>query len=91
MLKHGLQRFAATPGLQELQGRKVLYFEYRRDADEKWAFITGTDIVRAGSLEIRVYSSALPLSQREPALADLRHIVSKHGAELRINPDYTGR
>ncbi|MFY0099906.1 hypothetical protein ABTQ08_20805, partial [Acinetobacter baumannii] len=58
MKDSGLSRYGEAGGLQELRGRDVVYIGYRQQSD-KWAFITATDIIEAGTVEMRVYSTVL--------------------------------
>lgn len=81
MRNFGLSRYGAAPGLRELRKRDVLYFEYRFRESDKWAFLTGTDIVEAGTIEIRVYSNVLT-DRKDQIIARLGVILSEFGSKL---------
>jgi hypothetical protein len=83
LLKSGLTRFGAAPGLNEIYGREVFYFEYRSSANSKWAFITANDLVKVGVIELRLYSTAASLEKgREMAKEKLIEVLKAFGAEL---------
>jgi hypothetical protein len=79
----GLSRYAAAPGLNELRGRDVLYAEYRLHRSEKWAFLTATDVAKAGTVELRVYATVLSDPQnRKTAMSRLSSVLAEFGATL---------
>jgi len=83
MKASGLSRYGAAGGLKELRGRDVLYIGYRQQSD-KWAFITPTDIIEAGTVEMRVYSTVLTDEHlREDAMSRLDHVLAKFGSKLK--------
>jgi hypothetical protein len=80
----GLSRYGAAPGLKELRGRDVLYIEYRLQQSDKWAFMTATDIVKAGAIEMRVYSTVLSDEQRrKDAMSRLDAVLAEFGSTLK--------
>lgn len=83
----GLARYGAAPGLDELRGRKVLYFEYRQHKSDNWAFVTATDLLNAGTVDIRVYETALlDVQRRKDAMARLAELLADFGVALSSRP-----
>ncbi len=89
MKSSGLSRYGAAPGLNELRGRDVLYIEYRLRQSDKWAFITATDVIKAGTVEIRVYSTVLAEEQsKKGAMSRVESVLAEFGATLKLrSPD----
>ena len=84
MKSSGLSRYGAAPGLNELRGRDVLYIEYRLQQSDKWAFVTATDVIKAGTVEMRVYSTVLADEQsRRGAMSRLESVLAEFGATLK--------
>lgn len=78
----GLSRYGAAPGLKELRGRDVLYIGYRTQTG-KWAFITATDIIAVGTVEMRVYSTVLTDERvRKEAMSHLDGVLAEFGSKL---------
>jgi hypothetical protein len=85
MKDSGLSRYGAAPGLNELQGREVLYIEYRLQPSDKWAFLTATDVVKAGTVEVRVYSTVLTEQGRPTAMSRLDAVLAEFSSALRAH------
>jgi len=84
MKASGLSQHGAAPGLNELQGREVLYIEYRLQPSDKWAFLTATDVIKAGTVEVRVYSTVLADQQgRKDAMSRLDAVLAEFGSALK--------
>ena len=91
MLSSGLARYGAAPGLNEIYGRNVLYFEYRVHSTDKWAFVTANDLVKVGVVDVRVYSTVLSTEHgRKDAMAKLAEVLAKFGASLVDRETKTG-
>lgn len=87
MKASGLSRYGAAPGLKELRGRDVLYVEYRLQQSDKWAFITATDVIKVGTVELRVYSTVLVDEQgRKDAMTRLDGVLAQFGSTLKAQP-----
>lgn len=85
MKASGLSRFGAAPGLNELQGREVLYIAYKFQLSDKWAFIAATDVVKAGTIEMHVYSMVLADEQgRKDAMSRLDAVLAEFGSALKV-------
>jgi hypothetical protein len=84
---YSLKRYGAAPGLKELAGREVLFMDYRRDLSEKWSYLTATDIIRQGVVEVRVYPEYLPTGEaRDKAFIAVGKVLAQHGSKLQPNP-----
>jgi hypothetical protein len=74
-------------GLSELRGRDVLYVEYRLQRSDKWAFLTATDVVKAGTVELRVYVKVLSDTQdKKIAMSRLEAVLAEFGTTLTAKP-----
>ena len=80
---HGLNRFGAAPGLDELKKRKIFYVEYRPNIKSKWTYLSATDLLNQDTIEIRVYPEGLPSAQSPAAaLASVKAVLTRYGASL---------
>lgn len=85
MSKSGLSRFGATPGLSELHGRNVLYFEYRLNRADVWAFLVAHDVKKIGVVEVHIYSSVLKDEKaRQEAISRVESVLAMFDAHLII-------
>ncbi|MBA9848522.1 hypothetical protein D7S55_26610 [Ralstonia pickettii] len=79
----GLRKFAAAPGLDDLLGRPVLYFEYKRDVSEKTGFLVATDIKGVSKIEFLVFENYFPDAEaRKAALESVRGLIEKYGGTV---------
>ena len=80
----GLSRYGGkSPGMSELHGRDILAFDYRFQVSDKFGFLGGQDIVKAGLIEIYVYSSVPKDDQiRAEAMTRLVAVLNSFGARL---------
>ena len=83
----GLSRYGAAPGLNELRNREVLFFVYQTKLSEKWAFLEGTDVIKSGTVDIRVYSQVYADEiVRKDAMSRVQKVLAEYGAGLKERP-----
>lgn len=83
----GLSRYGAAPGLKELRGREVLYFDYRFKLSDKWTFLDGIDIIKHGRIDIGVYSQFFADEiVRKDAMSRVQKVLAEYGAGLKERP-----
>jgi hypothetical protein len=83
----GLSRYGAGPGLKELKGREVLFFDYRYKLSDKWTFLDGTDIIKHGRVDIGVYSQYFTDEKvKQDAMSRVQKVLAEYGAALKERP-----
>ena len=81
----GLKRFAAAPGLNELQGRDVIFGVYKTDAKSQKAALEITNIKVANRLEVFIYTDYFDgMAENERFLASVSETLTKYGAKISI-------
>lgn len=79
----GLKKFKASPGLDELVGREVIYFEYKKEKKEKTGFLVVTNIKNPSELEFRLFPNYFANSSvRGKAVGDVIGFVRASGGVL---------
>ena len=80
----GLKRIGASPGLNELKEREVLYAAYElRDGTERLVVLTVTDVMEAGRILVRVYADALvDFDQRARFVEEVAEVVGHFGGTV---------
>lgn len=80
MQQHGLTKFPAAPGLDDLRKRPVLFYLYKRDPSEKKLFLTMTDIEGVSTIKVDVFGQYFPDAQaRQGATTSVRAVVERFG------------
>lgn len=78
-----LSRYGATPGLSELHGRDVLYFNFRPHLSDVGWFLSVDDIVKIGVIEIFIYTDFFKDEKdRTEAMTRLAAVLNAFGARL---------
>lgn len=86
--KFKLRRYKATPGLNELHGREVLFAVYGSGSSKlQNAALNVMDIDAPGEVLLWVYDDYFPDPEtRENFIATVHVIVQRHGGKLVPNP-----
>jgi hypothetical protein len=87
----GLSRRGASPGLKELRGRDVLFYVYELERSNKkvfvGAFISITDIKKAGTVDMEVYSAVFADEKlKKDAMSRVQKLLAEYGAGLTERP-----
>lgn len=85
MKAFGLSKYGAAPGLNELVGRPVLFYVYQMRPSDKRVFLELTDVLKAGTIGVRVYSTELADEQaRRNAISRIDGVLSDFGSKLNV-------
>lgn len=85
MKAFGLSKYGAAPGLNELVGRPVLFFVYKTSRSDKRVFLEIADVLKAGTIGVRIYSTDLADEQaRKNAITRIDEVLSDFGSRLNV-------
>lgn len=85
MKSFGLSKYGAAPGLNELVGRPTLFYVYKTSRSDKRVFLEIADVLKAGTIGVRVYSTDLADEQaRKNAISRIDGVLSDFGSKLNV-------
>lgn len=83
MQHHGLKKFPAAPGLDELLKRPVLFYEYKQDQSRTMGFLVVTDVEGVAKIRVDVFGQYFPDAQaRQNATASVLGLVERFGGTV---------
>lgn len=83
MQQHGLTKFPAAPGLDDLMKRPVLFYEYKQDQSQAMGFLVVTDVEGVAKIRVNVFGQYFPDAQaRQGATTSVRAVVERFGGTV---------
>lgn len=83
MQQHGLRKFPAAPGLDELMKRPVLFYEYKQDPSQAMGFLVVTDVEGVAKIRVNVFGQYFPdADARRNATVSVGSVVERFGGTV---------